>query len=109
VKDLVLGAKVDLKTCTILYSIIEIHGDFCYTKCGSGGSVVTVSAWLGRPVGRLQAQFVICGQQTGNSSKVEVIKKKEKRPQRTFLERLPFFYDTSSSSLSCRFRGRIRC
>jgi hypothetical protein len=35
VKDLVLGAKVDLKT-----SIIDIHGDFCYTKCGSGGSVV---------------------------------------------------------------------
>jgi hypothetical protein len=40
VKDLVLGAKVDLNTCTIhCTSIIEIHGDFRYTKCGSGGSV----------------------------------------------------------------------
>jgi hypothetical protein len=30
--DLVLGVKVDT-------SIIEIHGEFCFAKCGSGSSV----------------------------------------------------------------------
>jgi hypothetical protein len=34
--DLVLVVKVDLRVCT---SIIGIHGEFCYTKCGSGVSV----------------------------------------------------------------------
>jgi hypothetical protein len=43
VKDLVLGAKVDLNTCTnYITCIIEIDGDLCYSKCGSGGSVYTV-------------------------------------------------------------------
>jgi hypothetical protein len=40
-KDLVLGAKVDLNT-----SIIKINGDFCYTKCGSGGSVCAMGRLL---------------------------------------------------------------
>jgi hypothetical protein len=39
VNDLVLDVKEDLIGCTIYTSIIEIHGDFCFTKCGSSGSV----------------------------------------------------------------------
>jgi hypothetical protein len=37
-KDLVLGVKVDLKGYT---GIIEIHGEFCFTKWGSDGRVLT--------------------------------------------------------------------
>jgi hypothetical protein len=41
-KDLVLGVKVDLKGGVLYTGIIEIHGEFCYTKWGSGGRVKVV-------------------------------------------------------------------
>jgi hypothetical protein len=52
VEDLVLGAKVDL--IRVLYtSIIEIHGDFRYTKRGSCVSVGNTFV-TGQPVWRKQ-------------------------------------------------------